>query len=153
MLGCEQSVISTVNFQLRKKKKKKIKKNSLNLLLNFIWELSCRFLAPNVFLETFLVYRGHSISPGIRISSELYITLGETDQVPGNIYQLVCSCFSLFEVMLFTGNSVIISFRSSLGENYCKNMKHMLKHMAKNFSMWPKYKEKNQNWLPQIPQW
>lgn len=47
----------------------------------------------------------------------LYVTLGETDQIPGNTYLLVCSCFSLFEVMLFTGNSVINSFRSSLGGN------------------------------------
>ena len=53
-----------------RKGKRKRKKNASYSASKFWRRLSCRFLAPRVFRDTFLVYGGLSKGPGITVSSE-----------------------------------------------------------------------------------
>lgn len=116
-LVSEESVISTDNYQLGKEKGKEKKNPSYSASKFWKRRLSCRFLAPRVLLDTFLVYGDPSKGPGIRVSSKEHLkivhnlSLGETDQIPRNIYLLGCRCFSIFEVILFTDNSVTNSIQ------------------------------------------
>lgn len=74
--------------------------------------------------------------------------------MPRNIYLLGCRCFSIFEAMLFTDNSMTNSIQIIFGREFLKKHKAYAKAYGYSLSIWVKHKEKNKtksNTIPQTP--